>query len=146
MPDWEALVSERLDTSGLTPEQRDQVVAELAGHFEEFYKERRAKGYCESKAIERALSQVDDWPELARKISAAKRGEKSTEMRAKSFWLPGLHCERFDRKASDLAACKLRIRHPPFPACPPDDSIPTVGPDPSHAWGCRRVSLASSQS
>jgi hypothetical protein len=90
MPDWEALVSKRLDTSGLTPEQRDEVVAELAGHFEEFYKEQRAKGYCESKAIERALSQVDDWPELARKISAAKRGEKSTEMRAKSFWLPGL--------------------------------------------------------
>jgi hypothetical protein len=90
MPDWEALVSERLDTSGLTPEQRDEVVAELAGHFEELYKEQRAKGYCESKAIERALSQVDDWPELARKISAAKRGEKGTEMRAKSFWLPGL--------------------------------------------------------
>jgi hypothetical protein len=90
MPDWEALVSERLGTSGLTPEQRDEVVAELAWHFDEFYKEQRAKGLCESKAIERALSQVDDWAELARKISAAKREEKNTKMRAMSFWLPGL--------------------------------------------------------
>jgi hypothetical protein len=90
MRDWEVLVSERLGTLHLTPEQRDEVVAELACHLEEVYLEQRAQGRSESKAIATAINQMADWLELARKISLAKRGEESMINRAKSVWLPGI--------------------------------------------------------
>jgi hypothetical protein len=74
----------------LAPKQRDEVVAELACHLEDFYKEELAQGRSESEAIERALSRVDDWIELARRISLAKRGEENVNIRTKCFWMPGL--------------------------------------------------------
>jgi hypothetical protein len=90
MPDWDALVSERLGTLHLTPQQRGEVVAELACHLEDIYKEQCAQGRSESEAIANAIHQVADWRELARKISLAKRGEESMINRAKSVWLPGI--------------------------------------------------------
>lgn len=90
MRDWKALVSERLGRLGIAPQQQDEVVAELACHLEEIYKEQRAQGRSESEAIATTINQVADWPELARKISLAKRGEESMNNRAKSVWLPGI--------------------------------------------------------
>ncbi len=68
--------------------QRDEIVAELAGHLEEFYEEQRAQGMSDVEAFNYALAQVTDWPKLARKIERAKRTEGKMNQRTRSFWLP----------------------------------------------------------
>jgi hypothetical protein len=90
MPDWNRLISERMGTSTLSREVRDEVVAELATHLEELYQACRAHGANESQAIETALSQAVDWQELGREISDAKNEEDGMNDRSKQFWLPGL--------------------------------------------------------
>ncbi len=90
MRDWGALVHERLGRLELTPAQREEIVAELAGHLEDIYEERRAQGLGECQAIERALDEVADWRRLARKIHRAKREEENMNNRTKNLWLPGL--------------------------------------------------------
>lgn len=90
MRDWGLLVRERLGALGLTPAQQEEIVAELAGHLEDSYDQRRAQGLCESEAIERALDEVADWRRLARKIRRAKREEGNMNNRTRSLWLPGL--------------------------------------------------------
>ena len=61
MPDWNLLISERIGTLALSPQVRDEIVAELATHLEELYQACRARGANESQAIETALSQAADW-------------------------------------------------------------------------------------
>ncbi len=90
MRDWGALVHEHLGGLELAPAQQEEIVAELAGHLEDLYEERRAQGLGESEAIERALDEVADWRRLARKIHRAKREEENMNNRTKSLWLPGL--------------------------------------------------------
>jgi hypothetical protein len=90
MPDWNRLIFERMGTSTLSREVRDEVVAELATHLEELYQACRAQGANESQAIETALSQAADWQELGREISDAKNEEDGMNDRSKQFWLPGL--------------------------------------------------------
>jgi hypothetical protein len=83
----------RLGGLGLTPAQEEEIVAELAGHLEELYEEKRAQGLGESEAGEavwRALDEVADWRRLARKIRRAKRKEENMNNRTKRFWLPAL--------------------------------------------------------
>ena len=45
MPDWEALVSEQFAAISLEPEDRREVIAELAGHLEEAFEQLRGKGF-----------------------------------------------------------------------------------------------------
>jgi hypothetical protein len=87
--DWQALVRERFSGRGLTFEQQQEVVAELAAHLEDFYEEQRAQGANESDAIRRALDEVADWHRLARKIRNSKQEERQMNARTKSMWLPG---------------------------------------------------------
>jgi hypothetical protein len=89
MADWEALVSERLGALE-DQRQRGEIVRELAGHLEDFYLEKCARGLSESAAMELALAQVPDWRTLTRNIRSAKRGEGTMNHRTKSFWLPAL--------------------------------------------------------
>jgi hypothetical protein len=90
MPDWKALVLERLERLGLSPTQEEGTVSELAGHLEDCYEEFRTQGVCQSEAIERSLEQVASWPNLSRKIRRAKRKEKMMNHRTKTLWLPAL--------------------------------------------------------
>jgi len=90
MPDWKRLISERIGTLALSPETRQEVIAELATHLEDLYQNIRARGVNESQAIEIALSQAADWQELAREISDAKSQEGGMNDRSKQFWLPSL--------------------------------------------------------
>jgi hypothetical protein len=90
MPDWHALVSERLGTLAITPERREEVVAEFAGHLEDSYPRFPAEGRSESEAIKSALGEVPDWKLLARRVSLPKRGEDHVNIQTKYFWLPGL--------------------------------------------------------
>jgi hypothetical protein len=89
MPDWEALVDERLADSSLAPEERSEVIAELAGHLEETFEQLRRQGLSEEAAVERALSQVKNWQSLRRKIQRARVKEDVMTDRVKQVWLPG---------------------------------------------------------
>ena len=62
MPDWKALVLERMESLGLSTAQEEEIVSELADHLEDCYEEFRMQGVCQSEAIERSLKQVADWP------------------------------------------------------------------------------------
>ena len=90
MPDWNALVRERLNLSELSPAQQDETIAELASHLDELSEKCCAQGLSESEAVARAIHEVADWRTLAKTIQRAKRGEKSMNDRTKRLWLPGL--------------------------------------------------------
>ena len=90
MPDWNRLIAERMGTLALSPEMRQEVIAELATHLEDVYQNCRARGVNESQAIEIALGQAADWQELACEISTAKNEEGGMNDRSKQFWLPSL--------------------------------------------------------
>jgi hypothetical protein len=90
MPEWKALVRERVGNLGLTPSQEEAIVVELASHLEEVYEDACAQGLCKSEAFERSLAQVADWRSLSRKIQSAKHKEGMMNQRTKTLWLPGL--------------------------------------------------------
>ena len=89
MRDWEALVREKLSGSSLEAEELREVAEELAGHLEETFEELRGQGLTEEAAAERALSQVQDWQALRRKIQRARRKEDVMTDRVRQVWLPG---------------------------------------------------------
>jgi hypothetical protein len=89
MPDWEALVGEQFAAISLEPEERREVIAELAGHLEETFEQLRRQGLSEEAATEHALSQVKNWQSLRRKIQQARMKEDVMTDRVKQVWLPG---------------------------------------------------------
>jgi len=89
MPDWNALVRERLGAVDSSSAEDAEIVAELAAHLEDVYEELLGKGMCESDAIGRALGDVGAWRGLAGRIRRAK-GEEIMNRRTKMLWLPGL--------------------------------------------------------
>lgn len=88
MPEWKALVRERMGSFGLAPVEEEAIVAELASHLEDVYEEACAQGLCKSEAIERSLAQVADWRGLSRNIQRAKCKEGMMNQRTKTLWLP----------------------------------------------------------
>jgi hypothetical protein len=92
MPDWEALVWARLGPLDGDEQQRAEIIVELAGHLEDAFVEKCARGLAESAAVQETLAQVADWEELARRIRSAKREEGIMNARTKGYWLPGLVC------------------------------------------------------
>jgi hypothetical protein len=89
MPDWETLVGEQFAAISLEPEERREVIAELAGHLEETFEQLRRQGLSEEAAAERALLQVRNWQSLRRKILKARMKEDVMTDRVKQVWLPG---------------------------------------------------------
>jgi hypothetical protein len=90
MPDWRRLVSDRLAALALDPNERVEVVEELAAHLDETFVELRRRGFSEKDAAKRCLSEVNDWPDLRRKIQSARRKEDIITNRITQFWLPGV--------------------------------------------------------
>jgi hypothetical protein len=90
MPDWNALVRERLKVAEFSQVQQDEIAAELASHLDDLYRECRKQGLSESEAVARALQEVPDWQGLAKTIHRAKREEGIMNDRTKRVWLPGL--------------------------------------------------------
>jgi hypothetical protein len=70
-------------------EERREVIAELAGHLEETFEELRRQGLPEEAAVERALSQVENWQSLRREIQIARSKENIMTNRVRQLWLPG---------------------------------------------------------
>lgn len=89
MPDWEALVRERLAGLSLERQERREVIAELAAHLEETFEELRQQGFSEEAAVTRTLLQVSDWQDLRRRIQTAHKEENMMTNRVRQWWLPG---------------------------------------------------------
>lgn len=89
MRDWQTLVEQRLGSLALEPEEKTEVIPELAAHLEETFEELRRQGLTEEAAAERALSEAKDWRSLRRKIQKARRKEDGMTDRVKQVWLPG---------------------------------------------------------
>jgi len=79
MPDWEELVGRRLGRMRLEPEERHEVIAEVAAHLEECYHELRAAGSPDPEGY--TLAQVPDWKALGRRIQRSKEGVMNQAVR-----------------------------------------------------------------
>lgn len=90
MPDWRNTVDAHLAATNLNPREREEVIAELAGHLEEVYAELCARGVSDAEAIQGTLAEVANWRALRRRIERAKQQERRMNHRTKSVWLPGL--------------------------------------------------------
>jgi hypothetical protein len=90
MPDWQELVRQRLSSLELDSAEKEEIHAELAAHLEERYEALRREGMSGREAVLRALSQVDDWNDLQRKIHSARTKENFMTPRVARLWLPGL--------------------------------------------------------
>lgn len=90
MRNWEAIVEQHLSDLALGPAESAEVIAELAAHLAESCEVLRKKGMTEEDAVQRTLSQVEDWQKLSRLIQAARTKENVMTNRVKQFWLPGL--------------------------------------------------------
>jgi hypothetical protein len=89
MPDWNRLVRERLASSGLSREVRDEVVAEIAAHLEDHFEHNDSQELSESEIENRAISETQ-WHEFARAIHHAKLKEESMNHRTRTLWLPAI--------------------------------------------------------
>src|SRR5580693_7574120 len=89
MPDWEALVGEQFAAISLEPEERHEVIAELAGHLEETFEQLCRQGFSEEAAVAGSLSQVKNWRSLRGQIQIARKKEDVMTDRVKQVWLPG---------------------------------------------------------
>jgi hypothetical protein len=89
MPDWRHQVYARLLGLALPPNEKEDVVAELADHLEEGYVQLRAQGFSSEDAVKQSLEQVSDWNAFTKRIQAAKKGDIMND-RIRIFWLPGI--------------------------------------------------------
>ena len=90
MPDWEDLIRRELAGLVLRPDERREVVAELAEHLEETCQAMLRLGVSRDEAVRRTLLRVGNWRHLRKKIQAARSEDNSMTNRIKQFWLPGL--------------------------------------------------------
>jgi len=88
MPDWDAVVREKLAPCQVKMNDFDSVVMELAGHLDEAYQSALLRGIDENEARKLALQQVRDWRVLMTNIKRAKEGP--VNHRTKTLWLPAL--------------------------------------------------------
>jgi hypothetical protein len=89
MRDWHALVEQRLGSLTLEPEDKTEVIAEVAAHLEDICEEMLRQGMTEEEAVRRALANAGDWRDLRRKILAVKRKEQIMQKRLRQLWIPG---------------------------------------------------------
>jgi hypothetical protein len=90
VPEWNEIVRKNLRNLRVTPEQREEVAQELAGHLEDLYEQLQESGHCESEALRLTMQATGNWKELAKKIRRAKREEAVMNKRTQVLWLPGL--------------------------------------------------------
>jgi hypothetical protein len=89
VPDFAALVSERLALPGIDPQREAEIRAELSAHLEDAYTDARAQGHTDEESVHLALEGID-WTELARQVNAATAEGGTLSHHMKSLWLPGL--------------------------------------------------------
>lgn len=90
MPDWQALVRQRLTQQRSGAEMEPEVTEELAHYLEDFYEAGLNNRLTEREAAQRALAEVRNWPRLARRIKFARDGGEMLKQRVQTLWMPGL--------------------------------------------------------
>jgi hypothetical protein len=90
VPDWNALVRDHFSELQLPPDEREEVITELAGYLEQYYESELEKGVSEADAMARAMAELGSGRKLAREISRAKRGGENMSDSMKQFWVPAL--------------------------------------------------------
>jgi hypothetical protein len=90
MRDWETVVRSKLAEIDLAPDERGEVIEELAAHLEETCAELRRQGMTEKAAEHIALAQVKDWRGLQRRIQRVRKKENTMTNRVKQLWVPSL--------------------------------------------------------
>ena len=100
MPDWRALVEQRMARLKLPADMREEVWNEISNHLEDVYEQFVASGSNEEEAVRKTLEFVSQWKALARGIELEKGGNMSTF--GKQFIVPsGL--------ALTIATCALAV-------------------------------------
>jgi hypothetical protein len=89
VPDFPQYVRERLGALGIGAEREEEVVAELAGHFEDAYEGCLERSATPASAFACAFGEVSNWSRLCREIRRATEEDPMNE-RTKNLWLPGL--------------------------------------------------------
>lgn len=89
MRDWQALVEERLAGLALEPEERAEIVSELATHLEEHFEALLRSGLREDEAARHVEMQAGDWKQLRKRIQKSRSEDTNMTDRVKQLWLPG---------------------------------------------------------
>jgi hypothetical protein len=89
MPDWPEYVRDRLGSLGLDAGREVEIMAELAGHYEDVYEDSANRGLSQGAALARALREVRNWKRFRRDIRRAELEESAMNHRTRSIWLPG---------------------------------------------------------
>lgn len=79
MPDWDQIVGQRLGRLKLAPEERREVIAEVAAHLEDCYRELCDAGSPDPEGY--TLAQVPDWKALGRRIQRSKEDPMNQTIR-----------------------------------------------------------------
>ena len=90
MREWEMAVSERMIGLKLCAEARNDVVRELASHFEDIYDDARERGTGEQDARDEALGSVRDWRRFTRDVQHEKETFMTTTPFRRKVVYPGL--------------------------------------------------------
>ena len=90
MPDWRAIISEKL--AGVVVSRRlcESLIAELANHLEDLHSELLASGVTDAEATTRCLEQLKDVQQIADAAKRSRIWEGAMNQRTKTLWLPGL--------------------------------------------------------
>ena len=89
MLDWKLFVRVQMDAMKLAPNQKEEIVSEIATHFEDMFESARSEGLTEAEALERASTEEVDWRQLAAQIQRTKQREESMSERTKRLWVRG---------------------------------------------------------
>lgn len=90
MRDWKPFVREQMDAMNLASDQKEEIVSEIAAHFEDICEEARSEGLTEADALERATTEEVDWRRLAAQIQRTKQPEatmndRTNRLRVRAF-------------------------------------------------------------
>lgn len=90
MHDWRQLIGERVGNLRLCHEAQDEIVRELAAHFEQLYEDERQRGAGEHEALAAALGSVGNWGHFRREIRDAKETLMTTKPWKRQVLYPGM--------------------------------------------------------
>ena len=90
MPDFDAVVRERLQLAHVDPRRAAEIHAEVTAHLEDRFAAALADGYTHDDAARLALDEVTDWSQLAHEVTCASTGDGLMSHHMRTLWLPGM--------------------------------------------------------
>ena len=69
MPDWRAIVRERIEAAGLDPAREAEIVDEIAQHVEDRYRELVNSGVSEAEAVRQGMEEVQARERLVKDLA-----------------------------------------------------------------------------